>query len=342
MNAITPLTAEQRAAVVFVSLEPDMAENLADRLGPDAVERVKRALQSLSHVPREELLGAFALFLTELEARRGGLLAGEARAASLLRKVLGELPDPDLMDEPKRKRPQLKGSIWKRFVRLEPELISTYIEKQGATLGAIMLSRLPAESVAEVLSLLPQDISVEIIDIMAREAQPTEAAFDVVENMIAEDLLSEGSDVSKDPKLALIGEMLGTLPRTLREAALTRLKETDEERAGVVRSKLLSLDDIPQRLPTRSVQVIFRDISSDVLIPGLKASLARSPEVAEFLLSNITQRMADKFREEIELYADMDARALDKASAGLLREILSLNRKGAITLTGPTGDMAAA
>lgn len=336
MSAITPLTAEQRAAVVFVSLEPSMAESLADRLGPDAVERVKRALQSLTHVPRADLLGAFALFLTELESRRGGLLAGEARAAGLLRAVLGDLPDPDLIDaSPKTKKPTLKGSTWKRFALLEPDLIAGYIEKQGSALGAIMLSRLGPEKVAEVLSLLPQDIAVEIIDSLARESQPTPTAFDVVENMIAEDLLSEGSDVSKDPRLALVGEMLGTLPRGLREAALNQLTVTDAERADVVRQKLLSLDDIPVRLPTRSVPVIFRDIDNAILIAGLKAAEARSPDVANFLLSNITQRMGDKVREQIADAADMDDRQQDRAAASLLREILGLNRSGAISLTAP-------
>lgn len=342
MSAITPLTPEQRAAVVFVSLDREVAEDMANRLGPSAIERVKTALQSLSHIPREELLGAFAMFLTELESRRGGLLAGEARAATLLRSVLGELPDPDLIDEPTRKAPIIKGTIWKRFARLDPEMIAGYVEKQGATLGAVMLSRLPGEAVAEVLSALSQDLSVDIIDLMARETQPTEAAYDVVEKMIADDLLSEGADMSKDPKLTMIGEMLGALPKSLREAALNKITTTNEERANVVRSKLLSLDDIPDRLPTRSVQVIFRDIDSDVLVPGLKAAGVRSPEVVEFLLSNITQRMADRFRDEIDRYADMDARAIDKASANLLREILSLNRRGAIALAGPSADEVAA
>ena len=336
MNAITPLTPEQRAAVVFVSLEPEMADDMAQRLGPDAVRRVREALQSLSHVPRQDLLGAFAMFLAELEQRRGGLIAGEARAANLLRSVLSPQSYSAALGVVKPVKKTDNASVWSQVEDLDADLIADFMVRNDAAVGSIVLSRLSGQMVSEILGILPQGLAVKLIAMMARDSDPKPVAVKVVEDMISEELLTSATDLSNDPKLIQVGEMLGTLDRGRRDAALEAIGQSDAARADVVRAKMLSFDDIPSRLPTRSVQVIFRNIDDAIVTAGLKAAGTLAPDAAEFLLSNITQRMSDKIREDIDAVPDQTEKAQGKAIAALLREILRLNSEGEIALTSPT------
>ena len=341
MSLKITLTPEQQAAVVLVSLSPEAAQPIADRLGPEGLRRVKSTLDGLSHVPREALLSAFAVFLTELNTRIGGLQGGRDRALGLMESVLGSglalsLGNSNLPDT--SSFPPHDGDVWGRFANLETSMIVTYLAEQAAPLGALMIGKLPASKMAEILSQLETEKSVELIACLAKDNQPSEAALQTAETMIESGLLNAKPDLSKDPRLEEVGEILGSLPRGLRDAALRKLDGADIDRAAAIRKALLSLEDIPERLPNRGVQTVFREVAPDVLLAGLAAASQDVPEASDYLLGNISQRMADQYREKMaELKLDAQTER-DKAIGSFLREILGLSRRGQITLTDRESD----
>lgn len=330
MNVLSRLTPEQRAAVVLVSLQPEQAQPLAEMLGVDAMRKIQGALAGLPHISEEDVLAAFADFITQLTAWRSGLRGGEAESFDLLTKALGEalvdkIRTPLTMDHQEL-------DIWGKVGQLDPDVIGDYLGEQHPNVAALILDRLPADRMPEVLANMPSERAVETIGLMSKPGDPLPAAIEIAETMVERDLLGNNADLSNDPKIAMIGETLGTLPSALREAALTRLEEVDDVRAAAIRASLLKIEDLPLRLPTKSVQVIFRDISRDIIIRGLRALGDNSPEVSTFLLGNIAQRMADKYREDVDALPEMDGSEKDRAIGNLVREILGLSRRGAITL----------
>lgn len=333
-RAISNLTPEQRAAVVLVSLGPDHAQPLAEQLGLPAMRRIRAALSSLSHVPQAELLAAFADFITELGFYKDGLRGGDSESLDLLRKALGEtlvekLAAPALPDD---------ADVWARMAELDTPVIAEFIGQQHGAVAALMLHKLPTDRVPEILGLMPKDSAVEAIGLLSRAEDPSADALKVAEKMVEDELLGDAADPTKDPKIIMLGETLGTLPRDLRDAALKRLEEEDEVRAAAVRATLLRIEDLPQRLPTRSVQVVFKDTDKDILIKGLAAIGAKNPEVSEFLLGNIAQRMADQHREQIQALPEAKDAVQDRAIGALVREILGLSRRGSITLSAPPSE----
>ncbi|GLQ24339.1 hypothetical protein GCM10007853_22130 [Algimonas ampicilliniresistens] len=338
MTAVSRLTPEQRAAVVLVSLGPDHAKPLAEQLGVPAMRRVQAALSDLPYVSQEEMLGAFAEFITQLTAWSNGIRGGDREAIELLTKALGDalveqIKGPVVYVEP-------PSDIWAEFGGLASDAIADFVGEQHGAVAALMLHRLPSDRIPEVLGLMPKDSAVEAIGLLSRPNDPSPAALAVAERMIEENLLGSMTDPMNDPKIIMIGETLGTLPRDLREAALARLEQEDEVRAAAIRATLLRIEDIPARLPTRSVQTVFREMERDILIKGLAAVADTTPEVSEFLLGNIAQRMADGFREEIAALPEMETAAKDRAIGALVREILGLSRRGSLTLSTVTAEDA--
>lgn len=329
-GTLSRLTPEQRAAVVLVSLKPEQAKPLAEQLGVPAMRRIREALQDMPYVSQEEVLAAFAEFITQLMAWRTGLRGGERESLDLLTKAIGEalvdkIRGPIVHVEP-------PSDTWAEFGQLDPNVIAEYVGKQHGSVAALMLNRLPTDRIPEVLGLMPPASAVEAIAQLSRPNDPAPAATAVAERMIKSQLLSGVVDPSSDPKIIMIGETLGTLPRELRDAALTRLEAVDEVRAAAIRSTLLRIEDLPLRLPTKSVQAVFREVGRDILIKGLKAIGSTTPDVSSFLLGNIAQRMADQFREDIAALPEMDDGEKDRATGALVREILGLSRRGTLTL----------
>lgn len=328
--ALSKLTPEQRAAVVLVSLEPDQARPLAEMLGLPAMRRIRAALSGMPSLTEAEVLRAFADFISQLNSWRSGLRGGEREAMNLLTKALGDalvekIRGPVLVvEEP--------SDTWHDFGQLDPDVIADYVGRQHASVAALMMSRLPADRIPEVLGQMPAEAAVETIAQMSSPKDPAPGAVLVAERMIQTELLGSVVDPSTDPRIQLIGETLGTLPRDLRDAALSRLEEVDEARAAAIRSTLLRIEDLPLRLPSKSVQAVFRETGREILIKGLRAVGDTAPEVSDFLLGNIAQRMADQFREDINALPEMDEATCDRAIGSLVREILGLSRRGSITL----------
>ncbi|MGB6231485.1 MAG: FliG C-terminal domain-containing protein [Litorimonas sp.] len=328
-----PLSNEQRAAIVLISIGPDHAAMLAKLLGIHAMRRIRRALTDLPHVPETAVFAAFADFITQLDYMRDGLRGGERQAAKMLSEVLGEQLVKEIMKPSVETDPGT--AVWTAFGELDPDVIAEFAGRQHGAVAAILLHKLPPTVVPEVLGLMPPNIAVEAIGLLSRSDNPSDAAIAIAERLVERDLLATAGDPLSDPKIVMIGETLGTLPRELREAALKRLDAEDETRAAAIRSALLQIDDIPRRLPTRAVQVVFKDMPRDILVKGLAAANFQAPKVSEFLLGNIAQRMADTFREEIGELPDMDASGQDRAIGAFIREMLSLARSEAITLLPP-------
>lgn len=329
-STLSRLTPEQRAAVVLVSLEPAQAKPLAEQLGVPAMRRIRAALTDMPYVSQEEVLAAFAEFITQLMAWRTGLRGGERESLDLLTKALGEALVEKICGSVVHVEPP--SDIWTEFGQLDPAVVAEYVGKQHGAVAALMLNRLPSDRIPEVLGLMSPDSAVEAIAQLSRPNDPTPAAAAVAESMIKNQLLNSVVDPASDPKIIMIGETLGTLPRDLRDAALTRLEQEDEIRAAAIRSTLLRIEDLPLRLPTKSVQAVFREVGRDILIEGLGAIGNTVPEVSDFLLGNIAQRMADQFREDIAALPEMDDNVQDLAIGGLVREILGLSRRGTVTL----------
>ena len=258
MNALSRLTPEQRAAVVLVSLQPEQAQPLAEMLGVEAMRKIQGALAGLPHLSEEEVLAAFADFITQLASWRSGLRGGEAESFDLLTKALGDALVEKI--RPRQKKVSQDLGVWGRAGQLDPETIGEYVGAQHPTIAAIILDRLPADRVPEVLSNMPSERAVEAIGQLSQPDEPAPAAVEITERMIEQELLGANVDLSNDPKIAMLGETLGTLPSALREAALTKLQEVDDVRAAAIKASLLRIEDLPLRLPTKYEEGVETDV----------------------------------------------------------------------------------
>lgn len=83
-----------------------------------------------------------------------------------------------------------------------------------------------------------------------------------------------------------------------KKTILDALEEQDPELAEEIKTRMFVFEDIVT-LDNRSIQRIIRECENEDLILSLKVS---SEEVQDILFSNMSSRMAESFKEEIEIY----------------------------------------
>jgi flagellar motor switch protein FliG len=326
---ISDLSPTQRAAIVLISMGPDAAVSVADRLQESALRSIKQALDDLRHVPRPVLLNVISSFLQELEGRKGGLTGGSDRSMALLSEAIGP---GALSTLEARKVTEEHASPWLRLAEIDADTLAEFLHRQAIPIAALIIEKLPSDKAGEVMGLLPDEFTLSVVSSLTNASTPSPAIMKAVESMIQFELLDKNKTGNDDPQLAFLGEVLGTLPRAKREAALSHIEAQDEDKAVHLRQAILSFEDLPDRLPSQAVQTLFRSIEKSSLLIGLQAGQKVAPESVDFLLANISQRMAENYKEEIAQLPPLTERASDKAIAGLVGSVLKLARAGEVTL----------
>jgi len=320
-----PLNGPEKAAVIIGLLG-------AKHAGP-IVRRFMQALTSLPNISREIMLSAVADFMTQLERRKGGFKGG----VDVTRAVMEELFDPDevtrLFGMPVVKtQPEGAIEVWAEMKKANRDDLVKYLSTLRGEVVSIILSQFPPSESGEILTDLPEDLSVICVNHMAMGAVFDDQTLAAVAELVRDDfLLMDNTDTEKEAAM-FVSEVLGILPRDRREQMLKVLEETDPAKATLIRGAMLTFEDLPKRLPTSAVPIIFKDFDSELLLQALKVGAEQSAAAVEFLYANISQRMAGTFKEDVEDLKSVSSKEGDKAISALMGFIGTLEKDGRIVL----------
>ena len=116
---------------------------------------------------------------------------------------------------------------------------------------------------------------------------------------------------------------------------LAGLDETDRHFADEVRKAIFTFTNIPERVDTRDVAKVIRAADQGQLVTALAAAMA-GPEAqnraADFILANMSQRMAAQLKEEIEALGKVKAKDGEEAMTAIVQAIRELETQGEILL----------
>ena len=112
---------------------------------------------------------------------------------------------------------------------------------------------------------------------------------------------------------------------------LEGLEQQDEAFAKEVRKAIFTFANIPTRIDPRDVPKITRGLDQAVLVTALAAAAATgSEEPTDFILGNISKRMAEGIREEIKELGKVKEADGEVAMSAVVAEIRELEAAGEV------------
>lgn len=327
--AVPALTGKQKAAVIVRLLLSEGVNvpltGLPDHLQAALTEQIGR----MRLVNRETLRQVVEEFLSEIEgaglAFPGGiegaivLLEGHISptAATRLRRLAGA---------------SAKADPWDRIMALETSRLKTVLETESVEVGAVMLSKLPVARAAELLGQVPGDKARRI-------AYAVSLTGDVDPETVRRIGLSLAAQLEQQPPRAFdrgpverVGAILNQSPAATRDQVLQGLDDTDAAFAGLVRKAIFTFAHIPERLEPRDVPKVLRAVDPATLNIALAVAERTQPDVSRFLLSNLSQRMADALREEVAAIGKVREKDAEAAMTAVITAIRDAEQAAEITL----------
>ncbi len=339
-GTLRPLTYPEKAAVIIALLGAESAGPIVEKIDDKHMRSFMNALENLQQIPRESTLAVVADFITELRARRGGFKGGPDAARELVGNLFEEDRVNRLFGAPPPPPPPKTSAdaIWSELRSRKIVDIAAYLKTKKSAVVSIILSQFSTDIAGEILAELPQDLAVDCVGEMSRDAAIDQRTIDAIAELVQIEFLSADQDGDSKNSVAFVSEVLGILPRDRRDIMLETLERSNPEQAEQIRRGMLTFEDLTSRLPTIAIPMIFRDFDQNKLLKALKAGEEQAPKTIEFFYSNISQRMAGQYKEQVEDIKSLSQKEGDNAISGLMGFISKLEKDKKIELMKPVSD----
>lgn len=129
-------------------------------------------------------------------------------------------------------------------------------------------------------------------------------------------------------------EVLNGVDRGTEKTILDSLEIQDPELADEIKKRMFVFEDIVT-LDNRAIQRVIRDVENDDLLLSLKVA---SEEVKEIVFSNMSQRMVETFKEEMEIMGPVRLRDVEEAQSRIVGVVRKLEEAGEIVIARGGGD----
>ncbi|AMQ07232.1 MULTISPECIES: flagellar motor switch protein FliG [Sporosarcina] len=326
------MTGKQKAALLLISLGPEVSAAIYKHLNEDEIERLTLEISGVKKVEatvKEEIIEEFHhIALAQDYISQGGI----GYAKTVLEKALGKDHAQAIIN---RLTSSLQVRPFDFARRADPSQILNFIQNEHPQTIALILSYLEAEQAGLILSALPQEMQADIARRIATMDSTSPEVISEIEAVLERKLSSTVTqDYTETGGVDAVVEVLNGVDRTTEKTILDALEIQDPELAEEIRKRMFVFEDIVT-LDNRSIQRIIRDCENEDLILSLKVS---SEEVKEVLFRNMSQRMAESFQEEIEVMGPVRLKDVEDAQSRIVSTIRRLEETGEIIIARGGGD----
>ncbi|HHV61036.1 MAG TPA: flagellar motor switch protein FliG [Firmicutes bacterium] len=324
------LTGKQKAAIIMVTLGPELSAQVFKHLNEDHMEQLTLEIANLRRVSPEVRRAVAKEFYQLCVARQYILEGGLDYARQLLERALGTSRAIEILS---RLAVSL-GTAPFDFVRnIDPKQLLSFIENEHPQTIALVVAHLKAEQAAAVLSGLPADLRA---DVAMRVATMDRTAPEVVRDvgkLLEERMASLGSEGFKAAGgVKTLVQVLNKVDRGTEKSILEQFEQKNPELAEEVKRLMFVFEDIIF-LDDRSIQAVLREVDTKDLALALKAA---SAEVQEKIFKNMSERAASMLKEDMEFMGPVRLRVVEDAQQKIVNIIRKLEAAGEITIARGT------
>ncbi|WP_226534685.1 flagellar motor switch protein FliG [Fictibacillus halophilus] len=331
-KGVKELSGKEKAAILVISLGPDVAAQVYKHLSEEEIERLTLQISQVRKVDstlKEEIITQFhQLALAQDYITQGGI----GYAKTVLEKAVGK-------DEAMQIINRLTSTLQVRpfdFARkADPGQILNFIQNEHPQTIALILAYLDSSQAGQILSELPQEMQADVAKRIAQMDRTSPEVINEVEQILERKLSATVTqDFTQAGGVEAVVEVLNGVDRSTERTILDALEIQDPELAEEIKKRMFVFEDIVT-LDNRAIQRVIREVQNEDLLLALRAS---SEEVKEVMFKNMSQRMAENFKEEMEFMGPVRLRDVEEAQSRIVGTIRRLEEAGELVIARGGGD----
>ena len=322
----TSLTGAQRAATVIIALGVERASALYKYMEPSDVEQLTLEVAKMGFLDSEQteeiLFEFYQLCRTNRAVTEGGL----EYARTVLEKAYGPQAAEELLGKVTK---SLQNKSFSFMEKADDKSLFSALQNERPQTIALVLSYVDPDKAAGVISQLDEKKQIAVVEGMAKIESVSPTAVKIIEEQMRKKFSNIVTSANvKVGGIDYVADVMNNLDRTSEKNIFDGLSSYDQELAEEIRKRMFVFEDIIT-MDDRSVQRFVRDCDPRDIVLALKST---NEDVAKKLLSNMSTRMAQNIRDDLEITTNVRKKDAEDAQQRIVDIIRDLEEKNEIVI----------
>lgn len=314
-----------KAALVVISLGADRASQIYKYLNEQDIEDLTYEVAKLGRTTNSQVESTldefYKLCLTHKMMTDGGL----DYARNVLEKAFGESTARNLLEKVSK---TLQSKPFNFFMKGDPQALLSLLQNERPQVIALIMAYMDPQQAAQILENLSDEKRIAVVEGMANMDRVSPEAIAIVEEemkrkfatiITSEDNMSLGG-------IDYVADMMNNIDRSTERKIFDQLSKSNPELAQDIRDKMFVFENILD-MDDRSVQRFVRDLEVKDIVYALKTA---SEEMKTIFFNNMSKRMADSVRGDMEVTSNIRLKEVEEAQQRIVNVIRNLEEQGEV------------
>jgi flagellar motor switch protein FliG len=323
MATIAKMAGPQKAAVVMLAIGVE-AKPIWERLAEDEQREISLAMSNVGEVQAEMVELLIKDFVGRLSSA-GSVVGSYEHTQKLLQQFLPAERVDALMEE-------LRGpagrTMWDKLDNVNENVLANYLKNEYPQTVSVILSKLKSDHAARVLTSLPQDFALEVIQRMLRMEPVQREILEKIESTLRSEFMTNLARTSKRDSHEQMADIFNNFDRQTEGRFISMLETKNKDAADRIRSLMFVFEDL-KKLDPGGVQTLLRAVEKSQLALALKGA---SDELRTLFFSNMSERAAKIMRDDMASMGPVRLKDVDGAQSGMVQIAKDLAQRGEIML----------
>ena len=320
------LTPPQKAAAVIVSLGADKASGLYQFMEPEEIEALTLEVARLGMLDSEQTEAVLTEFYQNCMTSKAVTEGGLEYARTVLENAFGNQTALALLEKVTK---SLKTREFAFLDKADVKALFSALQNERPQTMALVLSYVDPDKAAGVIEQLEPRRQIRVVEAIATMESASPAAIKTIEAEMERKFSSiiTQSNV-KVGGIDYVAGIMNNLDRSSEKSIFDGLSAHNSELADEIRKRMFVFEDIIT-MDDRSVQRFVRDCDPRDLVLALKTANA---DVANKLFTNMSARMAESIRDDLEVTTNVRMKDVEDAQQRIVGVIRDLEERNEIII----------
>jgi flagellar motor switch protein FliG len=316
-----------KSAILMLALGQEEAAEVMKFLSPKEVQKLGAAMTTLKSVGREQVDAVVDDFLTAADLTADIGMDSDEYIRSVLQKALGDDEASNVLHQILESR-DATGIISLRL--MDAATVSEFIQNEHPQIIATILVHLEPDHASKIIGYFPnslrQDVMLRIATLDGVKPVALRELNDVMNKLLT------GNDSLKKKSMGGIkvaADIINFMSGDNETVVMEGLKSYDDEMAQKIMDEMFVFDDIID-IEDKAIQVILKEVQSDMLIIALKGT---TEQMREKIFNNMSSRAAEMMKEDLEAKGPVKLSEVEAQQRKILQIVRRLADEGEIQLS---------
>lgn len=321
------LTGVQKAAILMISLGPDKSAQVVQHLADAEIEQLTLEMANVRKISSDQRDLVVDEFHQMCVANDYIAQGGIEYARDVLERALGEQKAFEIIT---RLSASLKMRPFDLVRRTDPKQLLSFIQGEHPQTIALIMTHLPSEKAAILLSSLPQDRQADVTKRIALMGRTSPDVLKEIEKILERKISSLApTDYTSSGGIQSVVDILNRSDPGTLKVVMDSLEVDDPELAEQVKRQMFVFEDIVM-LDDRGIQLVLREVDVKDLALALKGT---NPDVIQKIAANMSARASQNLKEDMEFMGPVRLRDVEDAQQRIVKIIRRLEETGVIVIS---------